>query len=994
MKIRDLTIGTRMALTFSILLVFLILLGGVSFSHAHRLWTYTEEIYEHPYQVSIATRDIKTNVFDMHRSMKDLVLATNPDEIKIALNSFRLLEIKVKKSFEIVFDSYLGPKEDVNTAYKLFLDWKTITDETQRMVLAGDKDFALKRIKIDGEGGAQVEKISLAIQNIMDFASKKAESFYKEAERGRDVLFYRLYILFFLIFLTTIVLAFSLIRSITLPLVDLTEVTQRYKAGNYDSRSEYLARNEIGTLSAAFNSMADTVQHDIKLKENSVMITKRMMDENELKPFCKSLLNDLLIKTDSQIAAIYILNNSTNVFEHFESIGLLKSNFKGFSAEYAEGQFGPAVTQKGISRISNIPDDSVFSLLTVAGSIKPKEIITIPILENNTVTALVSLANVNKYSDESLNLINEIWFMLTARFLGVLSFQRISDFSVKLDMQNRELEEKSNELELQADELKEYNIELELQKKQLDEANRLKSAFLSSMSHELRTPLNSVIALSGVLNRRLTGKIPDDEYTYLGIIEKNGKNLLALINDILDLSRIESGKEELTFSGVSLKEVIDEILQSMEPIYAGKGITVTSSVGQEIPVIISDQSKCHHIFQNLISNAVKFTEKGFVSVSAIRQNEIIRIEIKDSGIGISPEFMPFLFEEFRQADDKISRKFGGTGLGLAIVKKNCQLLDGRVEVVSTPGEGSVFTVILPIKPADISDSYEINSGKSGSLVELAEFGLESNPFTGKTILLVEDSEAQIIQLSDILSDVGVTIQLARNGKEALEAINTRIPDAMILDLQMPEVDGFEVLRQIRNLPETISIPVLILTAKHITKEELSFLKKNNIHQLIQKGSVNRLDLLKYIKNMLAPHFRSPDKKHESKTSVTYTRTDSKILIIEDNSDNLITIKALLDGNYKLHLADSGSGGLEIALNEEIDLILLDISLPEMDGFKVLDALKKNKKTAKIPVIALTARAMKGDKEDLLAYGFDDYIPKPIDSESFEIKVNDWLNLKK
>ncbi|MBK9391190.1 MAG: response regulator [Bacteroidetes bacterium] len=352
--------------------------------------------------------------------------------------------------------------------------------------------------------------------------------------------------------------------------------------------------------------------------------------------------------------------------------------------------------------------------------------------------------------------------------------------------------------------------------------------------------------------------------------------------------------------------------------------------------------------------------------------------------------MPYLFDEFRQADDRFSRKFGGTGLGLAIVKKYCQMLDGSIDVESTHGSGSEFVVTLPLKPSDFiaGSEFSEHSDNTGSFLRIET---REKPGSGKTLLLVDDSEPQIIQLSDILIEEGFKLQVARNGREALDSIKKVIPDAMILDLQMPDVDGFEVLKEIRNLEETKSIPVLILTAKHISRSELGFLKENHIYQLIQKGEVNRNELLAHVINLVNQDMKSH--KATGKRKVSKTKKDPKpsILVIEDNEDNLVTLRALLSEKFIITTATDGYDGLEKAISLSPDLILLDISLPGIDGITVFDEIRKNETLSAIPVIALTARAMKGDRENLLAYGFDGYISKPIDNETFEIKIREYLN---
>ena len=992
-RLKDIKIGTRLIHAFAVIIILVTLTAVVSYTHSKRLWAFTADLYDHPLRTSRSVGDIKAGIIAMHRSMKDLILADNEIELQMAISSFKTLESQVEKSFEVVYSAYLGDRSDIDTCYNMFREWISITDETIRLLRNGEVQAAENRTKITGTGGAHVEKMLREINELVDFARSKGDYFYSSALADKRKLDIRLFTLLISVYLLTATIAFLILKAIRKPLKELTAVADEYRNGNYSIRSDYRSKNEIGILASSFNNMALTVQNDILLKENAAWVAQIMMNENELRPFCKGLINALLNKTESQIAAIYLLNKNTGKFEHFESIGLSADKIRDFSALSSEGEFGIALNEKNICRITNIPDDTLLIFSAVAGTFKPCEIITIPIIEKNEVIAVISLASLKIYSELAVRLLYDIQVVITARLLGVMNFQKIKDFSAVLDMQNKELDQKSKELVMQSDELKEYNIELELQKKQLDESNNLKSAFLSNMSHELRTPLNSVIALSGVLNRRLKGKVPEDEFSYLGIIEKNGKNLLTLINDILDLSRIEAGKEEISFSKFSMPELIEEIISSLEPIFNDKGISVSFNKSVDLPEIISDNKKCRHIMQNIINNAVKFTEKGSVDISAVVVDDNIRISVKDTGIGISDEFLPYVFDEFRQADDRTSRKFEGTGLGLAIVKKYCQLLNGSVSVTSIHGEGSELLVVLPLSPSvvQLSQNQMNPLYKSGN--RYSESASESESAAGKTILLVEDNESQIIQLNDILREEGYNVLVAHNGREALSVIATTIPDSMILDLQMPEVDGFEVLREIRNLEETKRIPVLILTAKHITKADLSFLKENNVYQLIQKGNVNRSDLLRHIKDLSTAAVKK-NQSEMAKTPADPARIDKPhILLIEDNEDNVITLKALLEDKYLISPANDGIEGLQMASALKPDLILLDISLPLMDGIKVLNEIKRNEELLTIPVIALTARAMKGDREELLAHGFDGYIAKPIDNKTFEDMIIEYLKLK-
>jgi CheY-like chemotaxis protein/anti-sigma regulatory factor (Ser/Thr protein kinase) len=435
---------------------------------------------------------------------------------------------------------------------------------------------------------------------------------------------------------------------------------------------------------------------------------------------------------------------------------------------------------------------------------------------------------------------------------------------------------------------------------------------------------------------------------------------------------------------------VQSIVESLQPIADEKGIRLINNIQNNLPEITNDSDKIHHIIQNIISNAVKFTEEGSINITAKRVDGELHISVADSGIGIDNDYLPLIFDEFRQADEKASRKYGGTGLGLAIAKKYALLLDGNISVKSKVGVGSVFTVKLPVFKEAATEKHNIPE-TSYNPSKFQGNNSEPENGNGKTILLVEDSEPQIIQMSYILNQNGYTVRIAHNGKEALDAIEIMTPDAMILDLMMPEVDGFEVLDSIRSQKETSQIPVLILTAKHITQNELFFLKGNHIHQIIYKGVVNRSELLAHVHAMVFP-------QKNLDTAVPEKRSLSKpgkavILVIEDNPDNMETVKALLADKYQIAEATNATEGITKARTQAPDLILLDISLPEMDGYAVFDIIRKDDLTRQIPVVALTAKAMKGDREELISYGFDGYISKPIDNILMHQTINTLLNEK-
>jgi CheY-like chemotaxis protein len=360
--------------------------------------------------------------------------------------------------------------------------------------------------------------------------------------------------------------------------------------------------------------------------------------------------------------------------------------------------------------------------------------------------------------------------------------------------------------------------------------------------------------------------------------------------------------------------------------------------------------------------------------------------VSDTGIGIDQVQIPHIFDEFRQADGSNSRKYGGTGLGLAIAKKYAEMLGGSIDVESTPGKGSKFMLNLPLQYTSIQENIEnytdqLKAARSGIVGEINT--------TGKTILVVEDTEAVIIQMKDILLQQGYNIMMARNGNEALAKIEHQIPDAMILDLMMPEVDGFEVLKRIRNEEKTEQLPVIILTAKYVTKDELAFLKHNGIHQLIQKGDINKEQLLDAIGRMMFPEAIERNRPKIKPVRIQVTGIPM-VLVVEDNPDNMITIKALLEGKCRIIEAEDGLTGVELAKKYQPHLILMDIALPGMNGIEALNEIRKEPAIEFVPVIAVSASAMKGDREDFIALGFDDYVSKPIDNRAFQKILTEYL----
>lgn len=821
---------------------------------------------------------------------------------------------------------------------------------------------------------------------------------------------------FIIIFIITLIIisiianAFSL--TISTPILNMNNVVQKIMGGDLSARNTAISSDELGSLASGFNLMAEMTESRINIQQGVADITETMIRQTTIIEFGHSLLEQLMSTTEAQMSSFYVLNEASNEFEHLTSIAANKELLQPFSTENPEGEFGNILNQKKIQHLKDIPSDSIIKYKTTSGDIIPQEILSIPIMIEDIVVAVISLASIHKFQPNNIEILQQSLAAINTSYSNLMASERtrilaeqLTNINQQLESQTEELQEQSEELQSQTeelqittDELQEQNIELEAQRKQVESANQLKSEFLSNMSHELRTPFNSIMALSRVLIMQANDKLSDEEKSYLEIVERNGKQLLSLINDILDLSKIEAGKMDIKPELISVKSLLQIVNQNLYVLAEEKGLNISLNIADNMPQVETEEIKLHQILTNIIGNAVKFTPKGSVDISADYDSDNIFIEVRDSGIGISKEMLPHVFDEFRQADGSSSRSYEGTGLGLAIAYKMTQVLGGNLKVESKLGEGSVFIITIPIKWYDDTIIHNAANIDTPVLAPTQSVKMKRSDVKSKIhLLLVEDNADAIVQIKAVIENEKIIIDVAKGGKDALEYIKHTIPDGIILDLMMPDIDGFEVLEILRSAEKTKHIPVLVLTAKDLTKKDLARLSHNNIQQLILKGDVDLKGLIQKVNTMLG----IPSKKlKEIKKSKTKEIKKSKqgtitglptILIIEDNPDNMVTIKAILKKKYIINEAIDGEIGLMKSQTQHPDLILLDMSLPKLAGQNIIKILRLDKKTEHIPVIAVTSQAMLGDKEKFIELGCNGYISKPIDQDLLLSEIEKLLN---
>jgi signal transduction histidine kinase/DNA-binding response OmpR family regulator/HAMP domain-containing protein len=794
-------------------------------------------------------------------------------------------------------------------------------------------------------------------------------------------------------------LAWILASRLVAPIVGVARAAVSIQGGRMEARTGLGGgSDEVGRLASAVDSMAGALEEEMAVKEGVSALLAAAAYAQDPASLARAILVEAQRLTDCDMCAFFVIERaSRDRLVPLASVGVSTELLDSFDASRFEGEFGRALATREITRITDIPADTAFHFKTAAGSLAPREICTVPLVVGNAVEAILSLAAVRGCRGRGLESLARSRQALAEAFERVRLAERHALLSRSLAASNAELSAMNQELEVQADELRqsadellEQKEELEARRQQVEEADRLKSEFLSNMSHELRTPLNSILTLSQLLLQRDTPSSPEDA-EHLRIIERSGRHLLLLINDILDLSKIEAGRMDLDLTEVAPLEVARLALDTVRATALEKGLEIAVSGSDAIPRVESDEQRLKQILLNLLSNAVKFTDRGRVDVRLSAAGEAVAIAVQDTGIGIPPDQLEHIFEEFRQVDGSITRRYGGSGLGLAISRKLAGLLGVTLTVRSVPGEGSCFTLTVPFRWTGAGASAP------SARREPAPARAPAEAPSPARILVMEDQEVVARQIHDALRDAGHVVEVALGGAEAIEKAAAAPPDLVVLDLMMPGVDGLSVLARLRRMKETADVPIIILTAKELTRREREIIGRNEIAELITKGSVDRAELLRRIGAQLTP--AEPGAVAPA-LSVAPAATDPAAvpadpladlaLVVEDNPDNVAALGAFLDRiGCPFVVARDGESALALARARRPGLVLLDIQLPGMSGLDVARALRADAAMRHARLVALTAKAMPGDREAALEAGCDEHLAKPLDLQRLEALVRSW-----
>ena len=510
---------------------------------------------------------------------------------------------------------------------------------------------------------------------------------------------------------------------------------------------------------------------------------------------------------------------------------------------------------------------------------------------------------------------------------------------------------------------------------QLARAARLKDEFMASMSHELRTPLNTILGLSEALQEQVYGSLTPKQNKALHSIEESGRHLLALINDILDVSKIEAGQLSLDIHLVSVDSVCQASLGLVKQIALKKQLTVTSHIDPDVKMLEADERRLKQMLVNLLSNAVKFTSEGGqigLEVTGDKQEEAVRFCVWDTGIGIAPEDMKRLFQPFVQLDSSTARQHEGTGLGLALVYRMAEMHGGSVKAESKVGEGSRFTISLPWHLAAVDLTMKQNAPIPTSISEI------------NRALIINDSQTDAEQVAQYLREFAIHPVIYTRTDGVVKYVQTVSPDLIILDLFLPDRFGWDILAELRANPQTRPIPVIVVSLMDITPPPHLVTGANGgkVEMLLKHFSREQLHRsllsLTTTKPTDTPELVAAPIIHSIKPTPETPSASSYILLVEDNETNISTFSDYLQAKgYRVQVARTGHEALARAAEAMPDLILLDIQMPGMDGLEVMQHIRADATLYTIPIIALTALAMPGDRERCLQAGANDYLSKPI-----------------
>jgi len=780
------------------------------------------------------------------------------------------------------------------------------------------------------------------------------------------------------------------------------------------------------------------------LKTNLARFSRMLQGERDLTTISNLIMRALAPLVNAQYGVFYVANDDPTgtTLDLVATYGAdRKSNLKD-RFELREGLIGQAAADKRPMRLNKVPGNFI-KIGSGLGAAKPANLNILPALFEDEVKAVIELASFEEFNETHHTFLAQLMETVGIVLNTIAATMRTEELlkesqlltqelqarqteltrkQEELHATNEELQEKAQLLENEKRQVEAKNFEIDMARRAVEEkaeqltlTSKYKSEFLANMSHELRTPLNSLLILSKLLADNQQGNLNEKQTEFARTIHSAGTDLLNLINDILDLSKIESGTVAIEIGEMSLAGLRQHMERTFSQLASEKQLDFVVKFGPDLPATIrTDEKRLQQIVLNLLSNAFKFTSDGSVTLSVRKASEgwnpghpilgdaraAIEIEVSDTGIGIPEDKQRLIFEAFQQADGTTSRKYGGTGLGLSISREIASLLGGEIQVRSTVGEGSTFTLFVPLKSPGVAPAISLHSapveGIESSLATTTivddRDDLGNRPF----VLIVEDDPVFANVLLDVVHDASLKGVISSAGSGTLSMVRKLKPSASTLDLGLNDIDGFVLLDLLRHDPESRDIPVYVISGAEQAAHALTL----GAAKVIEKPA-ERDELIELFSTIAVAFADKPNRKTKkasrfareaAQQTATRELTGKRLLIIDDDIRNIYSLASVLEmhGAQVVH-AERGAEGIGILEQDpDIDVALIDIMMPEMDGYETMRRIRDNPKLAHLPLISVTAKAMKGDRQKCLAAGASDYISKPVDIDLLLALLRVWI----
>jgi CheY-like chemotaxis protein/signal transduction histidine kinase/HAMP domain-containing protein len=961
----------------------------------------------------------------------------------------------------------------------------------------------------------------------------------------------------------------------------IAEVATAVTKGDLTRTIQVDARGEVAALKDNINTMIRNLRLTTErnteqdwLKTNLAKFTSMLQGQRDLETVGRLLLSELTALVSAQRGVIYQMGTDGMLTRLAGYADIPEAD--DYPARFARLRVGETlVGQCARDRrrivIGDFPHIAMPIRTSLVNSL-PRSIVVLPVLFEGKLKAVIELASFGDFTPSHLAFLEQLTASIGILFNSIEAtmqtealLKQSQQLAVELQSQQRELQQTNEQLELKAQQLAERNVDVERKNQEIEQARRAleekaselaltskyKSEFLANMSHELRTPLNSILILGQQLTENPDGNLSSKQVEFAKTIHAAGTDLLNLISDILDLSKIESGTVTVEVTDIRIDSLLQAVVRPFRHEAENKSLSFDLRIDTDTGnTITTDSKRLQQVLKNLLSNAFKFTEQGSIHLRvrpassdfapahpSLRQaSEIVAFEVADTGIGIAPDKQKLIFEAFQQADASTSRKYGGTGLGLAISRELANLLGGEIHLTSELGKGSVFTLYLPGSYVGQAVSPRIEKGQSPAdalsgpasskrplaqhnraiepteddrgalspgdsillvveddphyarlLVDLAHdnlfkavvtasgadalklakeiqptavsldiflpdmlgwsvlsqlkrdpetrhvpvhiltldgnrqhglargaFSFQTKPASfqavgeslrrirkcaqtkSKRLLLVEDDEGEQSSIVQLLKHSEIVIDAVDSGIDALDKMRRSPPDCLVLDLRLPDMSGFEVLRQMSENPELSQLPVVVFTGRELTPEEDVELR-SMARSIVVKGVESPERLLD--ETALFLHLRMADLPREKQRMIERLHGSDEdlvgrsVLLVDDDPRNIFALSSILERRgMQVYTATTGREAVKLVeATPDLAIMLTDIMMPEMDGYQTIRAVRSNPSLRRLPIIALTAKAMKGDREKCLEAGASDYLAKPVDTEQLLSALRMWLH---